>query len=149
MTDGGEARRREYRSSGVYALQSKLAMVDEGQDWTDALGPAVAALVREWRCCLLDDLGGEANVGTQQRALVEVCARTYLMVETVDAYILSMGPLVNAATQSLFPVVLERQRLVDRFVHTLAALGLERVPKPAPTLRDMLGVAYGAEGGEE
>jgi len=134
-------RPREYRSSGLWALQSKLAMVDDGQDWTDALGPAMAAVMREFRQDLVEALGGEAVVSPQQCAIVEICARTYLMVETLDAYILSMGPPVNKSTRSVFPVVIQRNYIADKLVKHLALLGLERRAKPVLSLREALAAA--------
>jgi hypothetical protein len=132
---------RGYRSSGLYALQTRLAMVDEGQDWTDALGPAVGQALRVWRADLIDALGGEAAVSPQVRALVEVAVRTHLMLESVDAYILSLPTLVNVETKSIYPVVLERRRLADGLVRCLVLLGLEWTATPVPKLRDLLRAA--------
>jgi hypothetical protein len=137
MTD--EHRRpREYRSSGIYALQTRLAMVEDGQEWTDALGPAVGQALRVWRSDLIEALGGEAAVSPQVRALVEVAVRTHLMLESVDAYILSLPTLVNVETKSIYPVVLERRRLADGLVRCLVLLGLEWTATPVPKLRDLL-----------
>jgi hypothetical protein len=138
-------RPRSYRSTGVYALQAKLAKVEDGQDWTEALGPQVGEALRVWRGDLIEALGGEAVVSPQQRAIVELCARTYLMVESVDAYVLSMPSLVNKSKRSLFPVVIERRHLAEALARYLSLLGLERRTKPVPSLRELLAATPQAE----
>src|SRR5215468_12474605 len=50
------------------------------------------ALVR-WRLDLVADLGGEDNISTQQAALIELCVRSKLMIDTIDNWILSQDNL--------------------------------------------------------
>lgn len=122
---------------GLYALQGALRRVEEGQDWTEALGPVGVAL-RAWRGDLLETLGGEDTVSPQRRALVELATRTHLMVESVDRYILGMPCLVNKSRRQLFAVVRERQQLADSLTRQLAQIGLERQAKDARSYAERL-----------
>ena len=98
-----------------------------------------------WRAELLSDLGGEDNVSSQKHALVDLAARTRLIIDHLDSYILEQPSLVNRRKKSLLPVVKERQTLVDSLARLLTQIGLERVPKPVQDLRSYL-AAKAAEG---
>ena len=49
-----------------------------------------------WRKELLADLGGDAAVSAQQMAIIKAAVRTRLYVDSLDAWILEHGSLVNA-----------------------------------------------------
>jgi hypothetical protein len=49
---------------------------------------ARARAVLTWRQELVADLGGEAVLGAQQRALIETAGRTRLFLEHLDAWLL-------------------------------------------------------------
>jgi hypothetical protein len=136
---------RPYLQHGLTALESALARVEDGQDWTVGLG-SVGVALRAWRADLIDALGGDDTVSPQRRALVELATRTHLMVESVDRYILGMPSLVNKSKRAIFAVVKERQALADALARYLAALGLDRAPKPAPSLDDFMSGKVDAEG---
>ena len=68
------------------------------------------ALVK-WRADLIQDLGDD--VSTQQSALVDLCVKSKLLLDSVDAWLLVQPSLVNARKKSLLPVVRERQQLAD------------------------------------
>src|SRR5262249_42850559 len=95
----------------------------------------------------VEDLGGEAAVSAQQMALVEAAVRTRLYVDSLDAWILEHGSLVNARRRSLHPVVRERQQLVDSLARLLSLLGLERRPPKAVDLTAYLRERYGGAQG--
>jgi hypothetical protein len=102
-------------------------------------GRTVAARgLLEWRTGLLEDLGGEAAVSAQQRALVEMAVRTRLYIDHTDAFLMEQRSLVNARRRSLIPLVKERQALVDSLARILGQLGLDRVPQRVPTLTEYL-----------
>ena len=83
-------------------------MVD-GLDAVDKRsGPA--RLLLEWRRDLVADLGGEAAVTAQQRALVEVATRTKLYVDHLDAFLMQQRSLINKTRKTGLPVLLQRQR---------------------------------------
>jgi len=87
---------------------------------------ALGRALHEWRTALVDDLGGPDAVSTQQRSLVDLATTTKLMVDSIDAYVLTMGSLVNKRRRCLHPVVRERQALVGQLQSILRDLGLER-----------------------
>ena len=45
-----------------------------------------------------------------------------------------MGGIVNKRRRSVYPVLLQRQQIADSFSRCLDKLGLERLPKPVPSL---------------
>jgi hypothetical protein len=94
------------------------------------------ALVR-WRLELVQDLGGENNISTQQAALIELAVRSKLMLDTVDNWILAQDSLVNKSKRAVLPVVVQRQQLADGLARYLSMLGLERKVK-TKTLDEIL-----------
>jgi hypothetical protein len=103
---------------------------------------ASARLLVEWRRDLVADLGGEGAVTAQQRALVEVAARTKLYVDHLDAFLMQQRSLVNKTRKTALPVLLQRQALADSLVKHLNMLGLERRSKPVPSLDEYLASSY-------
>src|SRR6058998_2636466 len=107
-----QERRRPYLKSGIYALRNAVLTLG-----SRALPPKSTPLGRalhEWREALLADLGGPETITTQQAALVDMAVRTKLLVDSVDAYVLSMPSPVNRQRRCLHPVVRERQALVGQ-----------------------------------
>ena len=116
-------RRRRYSRSGFYAWKSTLRQLGpRAIDRRTSLGRHLAA----WRTDLIADLGGVGTLSTQQRALVDVIVRQKLLLESVDAWLLTQPSLVNGQKRALLPVVRERQGLADSLARYLAQLGLER-----------------------
>jgi hypothetical protein len=103
-------------------------------DRRTSLGRALAA----WRSELLADLGGIENVTTQELALVEEAVKTKLILDSVDAWLLSQPSLINKRTRAVLPVVRDRQALVATLRGLLGDLGLKRRAREAPTLTDYL-----------
>jgi hypothetical protein len=91
-----------------------------------------------WRSALVSDLGGEDELSTQRLALVDLCVRTRLLLDSIDAYLLDLGSLVNKRRRALHPVVRERQLLADALSRYLGQLGLHRRSKPLPALSDYI-----------
>jgi len=85
-----------------------------------------------FRSELLQDLGGEAAVSAQKRAIVDLAVRTRLYVDSIDAWIVAQPTLINARRRALLPVLRERQALADSLARLLGQLGLERRQKPIP-----------------
>jgi hypothetical protein len=82
--------------------------------------------LHEWQTALIDDLGGEDVVTTQQRAIVDAAVHTKLLLDSTDAYVLSMPSPVNKTKRALFAIVKDRQGLADALVRYMKDLGLER-----------------------
>jgi hypothetical protein len=115
----------------LYALEAALATVEKRDDGTWLEGPAGQAL-REWRAAIVADLGGEDAISAQERAVIDAATTTYLLLSSVDRFLLEQPSIVNKSRRQLFPVVLERQRLADALVRYLDTLGLRRRVREAP-----------------
>jgi len=87
----------------------------------------VGKALAKWRTDLIQDLGGDAS--TQQSALVDLCVKSKLILDSIDAWLLTQPSLVNARKKTLLPVVRERQTLADGLARMLGMLGLERRSK--------------------
>lgn len=129
-------RPRPYRKSGIHTLKRAVAVL--GSRALPSCRSALGRELRAWRGALVDDLGGIDNVSTQQAALVDMAVRTKLLVDSLDAYILSMPSAVNRQKRCLHPVVRERQSLVNQLQSLLRDLGLERRARPVEGLHEYL-----------
>jgi hypothetical protein len=135
--DGTRRGARGRQRHGLTAVKRVIAAlgsrtIDQAIDARTSLGRALAA----WRRDLTADLGGAEHVSTQQAAVIELAVRTRLMLDSVDAFILTMPSLVNKRRRVLFPVVLQRQSLARDLAHFLGLLGLaRRPPKPVDLSR--------------
>jgi hypothetical protein len=124
--------RRPNLKSGVYTLKKAVAVLG-----SRALPSTRTALGRElqaWCAALIADLGGPESVSTQQAALIDLCVRTKLQVDSIDGYILSLPALVDKRHRRVWPVVKDRQSLVNQLQSLLRDLGLERRAKGIPDL---------------
>ena len=116
--------RGRYQRHGLHTL--KRAVQTLGSRALPPKSTALGRALHEWRESLLADLGGLEAVSTQQAALVDLAVRTRLLVDSVDAYVLSMPSPVNRQRRCLHPVVRERSALVGQLQSLLRDLGLER-----------------------
>jgi hypothetical protein len=113
--------RREYQMHGLYIMKKALMRLgSKAIDRRYSVGKALS----KWRADLIEDLGGD--VSTQQGALVDLCVKSKLILDSIDAWLLIQPSLVNARKKSLLPVVRERQALADGLARYLQTLGLER-----------------------
>jgi len=98
------------------------------------VGKALAA----WRSELLDDLGGAASISTQEAALLDAAVKTKLILDSVDAWLLSQKTLINKRSRSVIAAVQQRNSLVATLKGLLESLGLQRRAKRIPTLTEWL-----------
>ncbi len=137
------------RTREIHGLQRlKQAVRDLGGrviDRRTRLGKALAS----WKGQLLCDLGGHENVSTQQLAVVELAVKTKLMLDSIDAWLLTQPSLVNARKRAVLPVVLQRQQLADGLARYMAQLGLKRRAKPALTIQDYMAARQDRQDREE
>jgi hypothetical protein len=146
MTPTKSAGNRPYQRHGLSALQTALKAAGDQHGWLDALGEVGDAL-KAWRAGLVSDLGGADSLSTQELALVEMATRSYLLLESVDRWLLAQPSLVNKSRRQLFAVVLQRQTLADSLARNLSLLGLRRRSRPVPTLNEYLAVRNDGNGG--
>jgi hypothetical protein len=90
---------------------------------------AGAKALMQWKAELISDLGGEANLSSQKRVLVDAAVRSKLFLDSLDGWLLQQRSLVNARKKSILPALGQRQTLVDGLVRILSLLGLDRVQK--------------------
>jgi len=67
-----------------------------------------------------------------------MATRTRLLVDHCDAFLLAQPTFINRKRRALFPIVRERQMLVDSLARLLGQLGIERTAKQIPTLEEYL-----------
>jgi hypothetical protein len=120
---------------GLMALKVRVKV--RGLAAIDMRTSAAQALIA-WRNELLRDLGGEESISAQRMALVELSVRTRLFLDHLDSYLLSQSSLINKRRKGIVPVLRERQQLADGLARLLGQLGLNRVPKPIPSLREFI-----------
>jgi len=120
------SRKRPYRQTGLHTAQRQLAQY--GSRALPAPDTPVGAELVAWRQALVDDLGGDPS--TAQLAVIDLAVRSKLLLDSIDAYLLSMPSLVDKRHRRLWAVVRERQGLADALARYLTQLGLERRAKP-------------------
>lgn len=79
--------------------------------------------LHRWRRALIEHLGGQRAVSPQQLAMVDLAATTKLLVDSVDAWLLSQPSLIDRRRRSLLPIVRERQQLATALAKYMTALG--------------------------
>jgi len=93
--------------------------------------------LRKWKADLIRDLGGKDSISTQQETLIELAARSKIMLDSVDGWLLTQPSLINARKKVIISVVQQRQTIADGLARTLKDLGLERRTRE-PTLEEIL-----------
>lgn len=134
-TECSEIRTSNRQTHGVHTL--KRAMKDLGNraiDKRTGVGKALDA----WRQELIADLGGESEVSCQQKAIIDLAVRTKLLLDSLDAWLLTQPSLVNAKRRSCIPALIQRQSLSDALAKYLGQLGLQRKTKPVHSLAALL-----------
>ncbi len=133
MNGNGNSKKppRSYTKHGLYTLkQAVKGLGGRVIDKRTTLGKALA----KWRGDLIQDLGGKESISTQREALVDLAVKSKLILDSIDAWLLTQPSLVNARKRSLLPAVRERQQLADGLARYLGQLGLERKSKDLPDL---------------
>ena len=141
MTDTAlkERRPREYRKSGLFTLRRQL--IDLGSRAIDGRS-SVGAALRRSKAELIQDLGRKDSISTQQETLIELAARSKIMRDSVDSWILAQPTLINSRKKTMLSVVQQRQTIADGLTRIMKDLGLERRAKEV-TLNDYIERQYG------
>lgn len=122
------------RKHGFNTLRAGLTQLGSRViDGRSALGYAL----KKWRRELIADLGGDDAISTQQLAVVDLAVKSKVLLDSIDAWLLSQHSLINARKRSVIPVVLQRQQLADGLAKYMSTLGLERRVK-VKSLQDIL-----------
>ncbi len=149
MTDTHPNARPENRNAQKHALprlkQTVKALGSRAIDRRTTVGKALAT----WRSELLADLGGVEAVSTQELALVEEAVKTKLILDSIDAWLLTQPTLINKRTRSVLPAVRDRQALVSTLRGLLGDLGLKRRSKAMLSLGEYLATRGGNGAGDD
>lgn len=139
-----EERLSPRQSHGVKALKHAVSTL--GSRTLDRR-TSVAKALAGWRSDLIADLGGLDAVSTQELALIEEAVKTKLILDSVDAWLLSQPSLVNKRARAVLPAVRDRNALVTTLRGLLTDLGLRRRIVEAPDLSRYLAQRYGGARG--
>lgn len=120
----------------LHALKGKIQL--KGLHAVDGRTAAAKHLVA-WRDELVAALG---EPSPQKLALVELAVRARALLDHVDAFLLEQPSLINRRAKKLVPLVTQRTQLAEHLAKLLAQVGLERVPKPLPSLQEYLAEKY-------
>jgi hypothetical protein len=123
VTHGLNRLKRAVSANGMQVLDGRTAVVRELYNWK-----------RE----LKDSLGGEAGLSLQEKTIIEICSRSALFLNHIDAYLTTQPSLINRRRKTLIPVVEQRERLASSLARNLSLLGLRRRAKPVPSLAEYL-----------
>jgi hypothetical protein len=127
--------RRAYQKHGLHTM--KRALVELGSRAIDGR-TALAKGMSEWRRDYINDLGGPEAVSTAALTILDKAATTDMLIRSIDAWIVNQPTIVNKRKRALFPIIMQRQTLVDSLVRLLSQLGLERKQKPAQSIQDLI-----------
>ena len=83
-------------------------------------------------------MGGEANINAMERSIIDLATKTFLMLQSVDKFLLEQPSLVNKSKRQLFPVVLQRQQVADALARYMGQLGIKKRARPTQSLGDLL-----------
>src|SRR5262245_28931708 len=122
-------------SHGLTTLKKPMRVLGgRAIDRRTALGRAL----EDWRNGLLNHLGGIGQTSTQQRQVVDLAVKTKLILDSIDAHLVTRPSVVNQPKRTVLPVVIQPQQLADALARYMMDLGLERRARPVPTLNDYL-----------
>jgi hypothetical protein len=121
---------RDYRKHGLTRLlRSRMRQIDG----RSALSQSIA----KYRAELLSSLGGAENLSAMENTIVEMCAKDWLLIQTIDAYILQTGAF-NKKRRQAYALTVQRMQLADSLTRRLQALGLQRRAKPVLSLSEYM-----------
>ena len=119
--------RRAYRRSGFYAMK-RTNLLRRTIDHRTATGRMLATLKAD----LVRDLGGDVSV--QQATIIDLAVKQRLLLDSIDAWLLTQASLVDVEKRALIPVVRDRQYVADALARYLSMLGLDRKAAPVEDL---------------
>jgi hypothetical protein len=136
--------KRPYQRSGLYAVQNTLKAIGDQENWIDSFGE-VGVELKAFQSAIIADMGRDENISAMERSIIDLATKTFLMLQSVDRFLLGQPSLVNKSKRQLFPVVLQRQTLADALARYMAQLGLKRRAKPTQSLGELLANGTSAE----
>src|SRR5712692_6903327 len=101
---------------GLHGLMAKVS--SKGLVALDQRSAGMRALL-EWKRELERDLGGVEGLSAQKRTIVEMAARARLYIDHIDGWLMTQESLVNRKRRSVYPVVQQRNTLVNTLMYLL------------------------------
>jgi hypothetical protein len=126
---GGPPGNEKARKHGFWALQRRLK--NAGLRKNDGRS-ALERIKADWKGEVRDARGGDLS--PQRETLLEAAANTWLMLTSVDNWLLDQRSLVNRRRRELLPIVQQRTGLVRNLRELLSDLGLDRTANRVPSL---------------
>jgi hypothetical protein len=117
-------RKRPYLASGMYRRQPP--------------SPEVQQAMAELRAQLIADKGGEENVSTAERMLIDLAVDAYMKKQSVAAFLLTLPELVDKRRRRVWQVVKDDVSLGTHLQSLLRDLGLERRAKDVDDLHSYI-----------
>jgi len=135
VTGSSKHRKRGHAKQRADYRRAKRALKQWGERAID-MGTTPGRQLAAWRDALIEDLGGDEHVSTQQLTVIELAARTKVLLDGVDAWLFGQptkhegsSRLYSKRDRKLYPIVRQRQALADSLARYMAMLGLERRAK--------------------
>jgi hypothetical protein len=73
-----------------------------------------------------------------QLDLIDKYIKQELLINGIDAWIFTQTRFVNLRKKSLYPILVERNKLIETSMKLAHSLGLKRESKPIPSLQEYL-----------
>ena|SRR5687768_16322147 len=96
------------RNMASTQCKNTLKTIGDQDNWIDSLGE-VGVELKAWQAAIIQDMGGEENISAMERSIIDLATKTFLMLQSVDRFLLQQPSLVNKSKRQLFSVVLQRQ----------------------------------------
>lgn len=137
---------REYQRHGLYG--AKRILQEYGLRAIDGRSTAGREIAR-WISDVVADLGGEDQVSTARRTIIERAAIKRLLIAGVEAYLAEMGPkaLINRRNRHVYRIVTDYAKLTESLGKDLERIGLEKRKAPAQDLTAYIEERYSREEG--
>lgn len=135
QTKTDEIRTSNRQTHGIGLMKRALsALGSRAIDRRSKVGKALS----QWRVDLVNDLGGLQEISTQENAIIDLCVREKLLLDSLDAWLLEQRSLVNVRKKSVYPALIQRGQLAESLARHLQMLGLKRRSKPVSGLAELL-----------
>jgi hypothetical protein len=97
----------------------------------NGIGPEIVSQAEQ----ICSDAGGKESLSELKRQLINRYVITELLIQSVDHWLLQQPSLIKSK-RAIFPIVNERNRLVQTSLQLAQAIGIERKPRPTQSLEE-------------
>jgi hypothetical protein len=123
------------RKHGHYGLKVKLTGLTLGTvSQQNGMGRAVVEKGNR----IIADRGGRESLSELKLDLIDRYLKTELLIHSIDSWMFQQKSLINRRKRSLYPILAERNRLVETSLKLAQAIGLDREERKVPMLADYI-----------